>query len=199
MKFIFLSVLLLLISSCDKPVGATPKPSALVSVKTPSAEVVSSSESKHSHEQKPHIHGAASVNIVQEGSQLIIAISLPSDDAVGFEHLPVTESEKNQLNSALRTLQTPDALFFMSSEAVCTLKQGEVETALLNPGINPGEHLDIDGKYQWDCKNPQLLKRVSMELFTHFNSLEKIQVEYSVNAKQGSANLSRNNAVVAFD
>ena len=184
-----------LLTACEKKseLATMPEgPSALVVIKVAEAEEEHEehedheAHEKHGDESKSehrelgtHVHGAASMKLVLENSLVNITMSIPGMDAVGFEHPAVSADEQAILQKALTHLQNPDALFLLSKSADCHLLNGTVETALLNKEAKPGTHADVDISYQWQCKKPEELKQVSVQLFTHFEHLQKIH-EFSV-------------------
>lgn len=146
-----------------------------------------------------HVHGAASMNLVLENSLLNITMSIPGMDAVGFEHPAVSADEQAILQKALAHLQNPDALFLLSKNADCHLLNGMVETALLNKEAKPGVHADVDISYQWQCKNPDDLKQVSVQLFAHLSHLQKIQANWISQSNQSAVELTKDNAVLELN
>ena len=60
-------------------------------------------------------------------------------------------------------------------------------------------HFEIQAHYSYICKNVQDIALIDMkELFTKFNSLEKIEVQWINNKKQGSASLNNKKTKVVF-
>ena len=201
-----------LLTACEKKseLATMPEgPSALVVIKVAEAEEEHDdheAHEKHGDESKSehrelgtHVHGAASMNLVVENSLVNITMSIPGMDAVGFEHPAVSADEQAILQKALTHLQNPDALFLLSKSADCHLLTGTVETALLNKEAKPGTHADVDISYQWQCKTPEDLKQVSVQLFTHFEHLQNIHASWISPTKQGAAELTKDNAVLSFE
>jgi len=146
-----------------------------------------------------HVHGAASMNLVLENSLLSISMSIPGMGAVGFEHPAVSADEQAILQKALTQLQYPDGLFLLSKNADCHLLNGTVETALLNKESKPGAHADVDISYQWQCKKPENLTQISVQMFTHFVHLQKIQASWVSPTKQGAVELTKENATLVIE
>jgi hypothetical protein len=59
-------------------------------------------------------------------------------------------------------------------------------------------HSDIDAVYHFECDNPGKLAQLTVELFEAFPGMEKINVQYVVESKQGAAELTAANHVVEF-
>jgi hypothetical protein len=216
---IFSSVICaLLLVACEKQTASAPAAkeasiandgvvskdiSALVVIKAAEPE---DEHQEHGDEEKSehrelgvHVHGAASMSLVLENSLLNITMTIPAMDAVGFEHPAVSADEQAILQKALTHLQNPDALFLLSKNADCHLLNGTVETALLNKEAKPGAHADVDIRYQWQCKKPEDLKQVSVQLFTHFSHLQKIQTSWISSTKQSAVELTKENAVLVIE
>lgn len=201
-----LLILALLLQGCDnKPPSNLPlKISPLVKIKAPIKADVQHKDG-HGHatfeHHSAHTHGLVNIQIIAEGSDISVDMSLPSADAVGFEHAPTSDTEKAQLTAALNALQAPDSLFTLNASAGCTLKHGTVETALqdVQPAQHPTahgssqtgpEHADIDVFYAWHCANPRELKAIGVNLFSHFKSLATITADIIINGKQSRINLT---------
>jgi len=77
-----------------------------------------------------HVHGEVSFNIAQDGEDLIIAISAPGADIVGFEHAPENAQEEEILKLALASLGAPEHLFVFNKAAQCQLSEHMIEQSL---------------------------------------------------------------------
>lgn len=204
-------VCLMLLAACEKQAApevaskvasknTATDTSALVVIKAAEPEEEPVNEDKSAHrELGEHVHGAATMNLVLENALLDITMNIPGMDAVGFEHPAVSADEQATLQQALQHLQNPDAIFLLSNKAGCQLMHGTVETALLNKEAKPGAHADVDISYQWRCKNPDDLKSISVQLFTHFSHLEKIQASWISQSKQSAVELTKENAVLELN
>lgn len=213
---------MLLLTACEKPTapyshsadtaskdaaGATVSKdvASLVVIKAAAADAEDEhahhgEEGKSAHRQLgAHVHGAAAMNLVLEQSQLSISMNIPGMDAVGFEHPAVSAEEQATLQKALTQLQNPDALFVLSKNAECQLNNGTVETGLLNKEAKPGAHANVDISYQWQCKFPEQLKNVAVNLFGQFEHLQKIRASWVSPNKQSEIELSKESAVITLE
>lgn len=193
-------------ASVSNSAVATKDIAGLVVIKMAEPESEHEDHDGHHDEKAPehrelgaHVHGAASMNLVFENSLLNITMSIPGMDAVGFEHPAASADEQAILQQALQYLQNPDVLFLLSQRADCHLMNGTVETALLNKEVKSGAHADVDISYQWQCKKPDELKQVSVQLFTHFAHLQKIQASWVSPTKQGAIELTKEKAVLVIE
>ncbi len=85
-----------------------------------------------------HVHGQVEVNIAQDGQELLVEITAPGADVVGFEHAPETAEQKKVFEQAIAQLNKPDELFSFNN-ASCTLKFKSVTNTL------EGDHDEHEG------------------------------------------------------
>ncbi|MDL5026291.1 DUF2796 domain-containing protein [Vibrio sp. TMPB1044] len=99
---------------------------AVVIGMTVSASVLANEEFR-SHEA--HVHGKVEVNIAQDGQELLVEVTAPGADVVGFEHAPETAEQKKVFEQAIAQLNKPEDLFGFNN-ASCTLKFKSVTNTL---------------------------------------------------------------------
>ena len=85
-----------------------------------------------------HVHGQVEVNIAQDGQELLVEVTAPGADVVGFEHAPETVEQKKVFEQAIAQLNKPEELFSFNN-ASCTLKFKSVANTL------EGDHDDHEG------------------------------------------------------
>ncbi|MGR5002213.1 zinc uptake protein ZrgA [Vibrio celticus] len=85
-----------------------------------------------------HVHGQVEVNIAQDGQELLVEVTAPGADMVGFEHAPETAEQKKVFEQAIAQLNKPEELFSFNN-ASCTLKFKSVANTL------EGDHDDHEG------------------------------------------------------
>ena len=107
---------------------------AVVIGMTVSTNVLANEEFR-SHEA--HVHGKVEVNIAQDGQELLVEVTAPGADVVGFEHAPETAEQKKVFEQAIAQLNKPEELFGFNN-AGCTLKFKSVTNTL------EGDHVDHD-------------------------------------------------------
>lgn len=139
-----------------------------------------------------HIHGHVELNIAQDGQDLLIEVTAPGVDVVGFEHAPQTEQETQRLNRALETLQQAGTVFTLSEQAHCQLAEVHVTHSL---GGHEEHHEDhehehhhdhdhdhdqqhggLTAQYHYHCDNISALRHIDNQWFTLFPSTEKMSV-----------------------
>lgn len=91
-----------------------------------------------SHRQhEAHVHGQVELNIAQDGDDLLLEITAPGADVVGFEHAPQDEAQHKRLKQALETLHHPNDLFVMSKQAQCVMHE-----VFIKHNLGQDEHHD---------------------------------------------------------
>ncbi|MEO9496048.1 MAG: DUF2796 domain-containing protein [Vibrio splendidus] len=121
---------------------------AVVIGMTVSTNVLANEEFR-SHEA--HVHGKVEVNIAQDGQELLVEVTAPGADVVGFEHAPETAEQKKVFEQAIAQLNKPEELFGFNN-ASCTLKFKSVTNTLEDDhddheghDHSEGEHDDHEG------------------------------------------------------
>ncbi|MGF1877238.1 DUF2796 domain-containing protein [Photobacterium frigidiphilum] len=77
-----------------------------------------------------HIHGVVELNIAQDGNDLLLEITAPGSDIVGFEHAPQTQEQTQSIQQAMLTLKKTSSLFEINSDANCELTDSYVNQSL---------------------------------------------------------------------
>lgn len=77
-----------------------------------------------------HVHGSVEFNIAQDGQDLLVEIIAPGADVVGFEHAPKTDEQKQQLESAIATLNKADSILTFTQAAGCEVQSAEISHTL---------------------------------------------------------------------
>ncbi|UTT83788.1 DUF2796 domain-containing protein [Vibrio pelagius] len=83
----------------------------------------------HFRSHDAHVHGAVEVNIAQDGKELLVEVTAPGADVVGFEHAPQTPEQVATLEKATALLNQPNKLFAFEG-ADCTLEYKSVTHTL---------------------------------------------------------------------
>jgi hypothetical protein len=171
-------------------------------------------------QQGAHVHGIAALNLALEGQEVHIELAGPAANIVGFEHAPSSEADHAALDKAVATLKDGDRLFRFNAEAGCRMEKVGVTSALLDgehdehadkhsgdhdhekeehEHEHDGEtHSDIEAVYHFDCDQPGALTQLSIELLEAFPGMEKLNVQYVIENKQGAAELTPVDHVVKF-
>lgn len=90
-------------------------------------------------QHEAHVHGHVEFNIAQDGHELLMEITAPGADVVGFEHAPENDEQQAVLSKALETLNQADSVFTLSAAAKCHIESASVKHNL------GGEHEEHEG------------------------------------------------------
>ena len=86
-----------------------------------------------------HVHGEVEFNIAQDGNELLVEITAPGADVVGFEHAPENDAQKQALEKAIAQLNKSDDVLIISPAAKC-----EVEHVSVSHTLEADAHQDHD-------------------------------------------------------
>ncbi|TOP91794.1 zinc uptake protein ZrgA [Vibrio parahaemolyticus] len=107
-----------------------------------SLSTVATAEEYRQH--SAHVHGHVEFNIAQDGSDLLLEITAPGADVVGFEHAPENAEQEKTLQHAVATLEDSNALFVINPQAQCEIEEVHVEHSL-GGQHEEHEHHDHEG------------------------------------------------------
>ncbi|WP_201349645.1 DUF2796 domain-containing protein [Neptunomonas japonica] len=146
-----------------------------------------------------HEHGIAELNVAFEAKQLEIMFLSPAANLVGFEHPPETEQQEKLIVDAVHALKQGYDIIRLPKEAVCLLKEADVEQSLLESHSSGHEeehehekeheheeehehekehesgHSDFTVHYQFVCSKPEMLTGFTTGLFEQFPMIESIR------------------------
>lgn len=163
--------------------------------------------------QEAHTHGLATLTLALENGVIEIRFESPAANLVGFEHAARSANEKIAVARANTVLNEPVRLFTFNGTH-CQL----IETAVDVSGVAVGKHSEtiehdhhshskeheesghseINAEYRFSCKNPKQLKSVTADLMNQFTGIEKIDVMWITETKQGAVTLTPNKNVIAI-
>lgn len=146
-----------------------------------------------------HEHGGGQLNIALEKNTLMIELSLPAMNVVGFEHPYNNEQQHKQVTDAVANLRDGLRLFSPSKAANCNLSKVEVETALLDTSGHAEEHADFDASYEFNCSHPAQLKALELSLFQQFPGTQQLEVQLITAEHQTGKELHAENPVIRLD
>ncbi|MFA0603221.1 DUF2796 domain-containing protein [Vibrio amylolyticus] len=86
-----------------------------------------------------HVHGHVEFNIAQDGDELLIEVTAPGADVVGFEHQPQNDQQKETLANAIKTLEDANNIFTLNASANC-----HVEFKSVTHTLDEGAHEEHD-------------------------------------------------------
>lgn len=173
-------------------------------------------------EHHAHVHGIGSLNIAQQGQEIIIEFTSPAANIVGFEHLAESQKEKEAIEKAMALLKADSEVFQLSDSAGCVLKGAELHSDQLEDNEHHTEnhhdgeeehsdhddehdhdshgeesvHSEFSGEYHYQCSQPENLEEIHVGLFSVFPGIEKLAVQFFSTSKQTSFSLSAEKNVI---
>lgn len=131
-----------------------------------------------------HVHGEGEINVVVAGTEVLMELSLPGADVVGFEHKAEADADIAAVQHAIETLENAGGVFALPGAAGCELAEAHVESSLLEHEDDHGhkdehaaEHGGFSALYEFTCSSPDALRDIEVGLFTLFPSLEEIRIQ----------------------
>ena len=120
-----------------------PSKHALALVIGLSLAATANAEEYRQHEA--HVHGHVEFNIAQDGKDLLIEITSPGADVVGFEHAPENAEQEQALKQAIAALKDTDKLFAINQQAKCVIEDVHVSHTLGKDSHEGHDHHDHEG------------------------------------------------------
>jgi len=177
--------------------------------------VMAEDHAEEHHVPESHVHGLASLFIVQEDRKLLLELESPAMNLVGFEHAPHNDAQHEHVEKTERQLAAGDKLFSFSG-GQCQLLEADIEMAALEGDHeeeedheaehdghheaaheeheehegSEAEHSDVEAKYLFNCQQPATLKAIDVTLFDVFPGVEELDAQWVVRSLQGGRTLS---------
>ncbi|MFW1121363.1 zinc uptake protein ZrgA [Vibrio parahaemolyticus] len=187
-----------------------------------SLSTVATAEEYRQH--SAHVHGHVEFNIAQDGSDLLLEITAPGADVVGFEHAPENAEQEKTLQHAVATLEDSNALFAINPQAQCEIEEVHVEHSLggQHEEHDHDEHAhhdhdkhDHDGhedhdhsehsdhgeftvQYRFHCAQVGELSHIQTDWFNQFPSTESVNVNLFTDTTQSATSLTKSNTQIAI-
>lgn len=190
-----------------------------------SLSTVATAEEYRQH--SAHVHGHVEFNIAQDGSDLLLEITAPGADVVGFEHAPENAEQEKTLQHAVATLEDSNALFAINPQAQCEIEEVHVEHSLGgqheehehhdhnehahhdhdkhdhdgHEGHDHSEHSDhgeFTVQYRFHCAQVGELSHIQTDWFNQFPSTESVNVNLFTDTTQSATSLTKSNTQIAI-
>lgn len=134
-----------------------------------------------------HVHGEVRMDVAVDGPVLAVALSMPLDTLVGFEHSPRNARQRQAAADALARVRDLGRWLRPSAQARCGLVSVALQAGALEPG--PGAsaepaHGDLELQAEYRCEAPQALERIELDLFERFPRAQRVEVQLAVPAGQ---------------
>ena len=124
----------------------------------------------------PHVHGQATLEVSSEASTLVVDLSLPGQDAVGFEHPPSTPEQARVLDRA-RVVLLGGTWLQPVDAAGCEASSAHLVVDGFDANAKSGAHGDFDVTYRFTCATPGRLDAIEVDLFKAFPTLQRVVVD----------------------
>lgn len=142
----------------------------------------------HEHrEHGAHEHGVAVLTLALADHDLAVEFESPAANLLGFEHAASSDKDRQAVAQAAQRLRAPLTFLSLPSAAQCSVTKTTVESELLGSATDATHHdhkdeheghADLTAKYQLQCKVPQALDIVDVQLFDTFKGIEKINAQW---------------------
>ena len=143
---------------------------------------------------KAHEHGVARLDVAVDATRVTIELDTPLDNLLGFERAPRTDAERAKADAAVARLRDGAVMFRIDGAAGCTLAKVELVSAPLQLGTaaaGSGDHGDLSGSYQFNCKAAAKAGFVEVGLFEAFAGFKRIELQVATPRGQLKATLRR--------
>ena len=151
---------------------------------------------------RPHEHGVARLDVAVEGKRIVLQLESPLDNLVGYEHAPRNDAERQRADAVVAKLKDADQLFEIDGGAQCKLAKVTLQSAALGLEASAppaaGEHGDLDGTYEFECRNAGRAGFIDVALFDVFPRLARIDVQAIAPKGQLKATLRRPSRRIAL-
>ena len=168
-----------------------------------------------------HEHGVGNLNIVLQADEIEFELEIPSENIVGFEHLPETPQEKNKVQEAVSKLRQGNRLFAFPKGTGCRLEKADIDSSLIGKDNHShekhdnhnhddshqhqeeetsggGGHSEFSAIYHFDCDKMDQMNYVIIEFFSFFPSTEKMRVQFVHPNGQGATEITAGSPKVVF-
>ena len=145
------------------------------------------------HELGAHVHGVATLQIAVDEKTMTLNFSSPLDNLLGFEHLARDAKQKAAVKNMADSLNKEGQFFVPTAEAQCVLQSVKLASPVLEAQQheNKDGHADLDGEFDFACKQTAKLHDLEVKLFDAFPHLRQLNVEVVTLKKQAAAQLSK--------
>jgi Protein of unknown function (DUF2796) len=148
-----------------------------------------------------HVHGLVQLDVAVDGPTVVIEMSSPLDNLIGFERAPRNDAEQKILDDAVARLRGADPLFKIDPVANCKLGPVTLRSEVLGlgkpyaapappPGAGEG-HADLEASFAFNCTNAVAARYIEVGLFSAFKGMRQIDVQIAAPQGQFKRSLKR--------
>lgn len=193
------------------------------------ASVAAPALAEEKREMDAHVHGVSTAEIAIEHGIVEIDLHSPGMDIVGFEYEAGSAVEKDAVEAAIRSFLSPENIVTLPEDAGCRLTEtlahlnsgahdhdhghdheehAEDEDHDHDHDHAEAEDHDHEGgathsefhvRYRFACDDEDALTSVAFPFFSIFENAQEIEVQYVTETGAGTAELTRDAAVLAFE
>lgn len=163
---------------------------------------------------QPHLHGQGSLFIAQDDNHWQLQFTLPTSDIFGFEHMPMSQKQKNQVRSKITQLENVGKLVDIPEG--CQLGNYKVDIPSDFQAKRTDKFSHHDGQKQHKHQHQEqhtkhsdvnivltlrcdkAISRLELHVFKTFSSLATLDVLWTLNKGQGQIAVSAANPKVIF-
>lgn len=166
----------------------------------------------------PHAHGSGYLTVIFYKSQLLIELTTPANNILGFEHAPQTKAQWQAYSNVATTLKQPSQLINLTPQCQPTDTQvklpfenlkgnnfdathsHEQKDNQIDSKKKPlhAEHTNIVTRYSWSCTSTRL-PIIDVKYFAFFPGFKTINTEWVINGKQGATPLTPQSTTISLD
>ncbi len=142
--------------------------------------------SKHSH--KAHVHGSGHLSLAFDGLNGKLEFESPAGSTVGFEHLPKTDQQKNQVKETLELLKNkmPEMVVF-KSELGCVFKSTDAQVKM----SKEANHSETYASFDLVCNKSPKGSEMMFQFTKIFPKLKKVEAQILIDDIQKSLNVTK--------
>lgn len=156
-----------------------------------------------------HRHGVAQLRVVGQATAINLELSSPGVNLLGFEHRPRTELQRARLESVRALLADGNHLFSLR-HGRCHLLDHRLDVgAIASPqpsveadsGPGPrgaGRHPNITATYRFHCRLGEGVVELDTEVLRVFPGIERLDVQWLIDGRQGAASLDKRRRYIRF-
>ena len=167
------------------------------------------------HSSHAHIHGEADANIAMIGSSLEIEFISPAHNLIGFEYEARTSAEIAKVKQTESVLGDPAKILQLTG-GECNFVDLAIESGLslkdednhdghnhshAHHGLEENKtdtHSNFKVKYRTSCDSGLFPKSIEFLLFKYFKNLDRINVKWISEDRQGTKRLTAKDSRVGF-
>lgn len=158
-----------------------------------------------------HVHGVVELGVVVEGRTLVVSLTAPLSDVVGFEHAPESDEQVERIQRAAEMLSNADEMFGLTDAAGCKVSNISVDgPGYFSQDTETGhaddhrhddghhddhdsdhsdshesdheEHAEINASYEWRCGDVANLDALNLRFVDGFASIDKVEIQVLTSA-----------------